>query len=192
MIEWSQLSCSEKREEREHILLFIEWTGRRVTYYKFSSLSRSSDPFLHSLIVDGYFDSEILDISCPSSSLGSLSSLQSHTSSRVEQSCHRRCSNHWSDLFVDDLSLDVVFLSVHRCLATSTDLLWLLEVHRLGFVHDRWVSSHRRRLLVHHFSLVALLTYSLLFYVVVIFFPPCQNFYFNVVMICVISCYTRF
>ena len=66
-----------------------------------------------------------------------------------------------------------------------------VEQHILIF-HDRWVSTYNRRLLVHCFPLVALLMYSLVFYIVVIFFPPCQNFYFNVVMIWVITCYTRF
>ena len=66
-----------------------------------------------------------------------------------------------------------------------------VERHILIF-HDRWVSTRKTRLFVHYLPLVVLLVYCLVFYVVVLFLLPCKNFYFNVVMICLLACYRQF
>ena len=67
---------------------------------------------------------------------------------------------------------------------SSLIVAWMsIERHILIF-HDRWVASHRRRILFHYLPLILILVYATIYYVWLIFSPPCQNDFIYVLPVC--------
>ena len=62
-----------------------------------------------------------------------------------------------------------------------------IERHILIF-HDQWTATRKKRFFVHYLPLLVLLLYCFVFYIVVNFFPPCENYFFDVDLICVYFC----
>ena len=67
---------------------------------------------------------------------------------------------------------------------SSLIVAWMsVERHILVF-HDRWVVSHRQRILFHYLPLFSILIYATIYYIWLIFFPPCQHEYVYTLPVC--------